>query len=58
MACIATPMNNNTTTKSATEIEEIGNYLEQIFSRAPKKNHETIEQIGKPFVQWLKKHME
>jgi hypothetical protein len=26
------------------------------FIRAPKKNHDAIEQIGKPFVQWFKKH--
>jgi large subunit ribosomal protein L17 len=25
------------------------------FSRAPKKNHDAMAQIGKQFVQWLKK---
>lgn len=46
---------NNSKAKSATEIEAIGNYMDLAFSRAPKNNHEAIEQIGKPFVQWLKK---
>jgi hypothetical protein len=26
------------------------------FSRALKKNHDAMEQIGKPFVQWFKKN--
>jgi uncharacterized protein YbaA (DUF1428 family) len=44
-------------TESATEIEEeTGNYLGLNFIRAPKKNHDAIEHIGKPFVQWFKKH--
>lgn len=46
---------NNSKAKSATEIEAIGNYMDLAFSGAPKNNHEAIEQIGKPFVQWLKK---
>ncbi len=44
-------------TESATEIEEeTGNYLGLNFIRAPKKNYDAIEHIGKPFVQWFKKH--
>jgi hypothetical protein len=31
------------------EIEEDGNYLEISFSRAPKKNHDAMAEIGKPF---------
>jgi uncharacterized protein YbaA (DUF1428 family) len=42
-------------TESTSEIEEPGNYLGLNFIRAPKKNHESIEQIGKPLVQWFKK---
>ena len=38
------------------EIEETGSYMDLSFSRAPKKNHEAMAQIGKQFVQWLKKH--
>lgn len=45
---------NNSKTKSAIEIEATGNYMDLAFSRAPKNNHDAIEQIGKPFVQWLK----
>jgi len=40
---------------TAAEIET-GSYMDLSFSRAPKKNHDVMEQIGKPFVQWLKKH--
>lgn len=44
-------------TESATGIEEeTGNYLGLNIIRAPKKNHDPMEQIGKPFVQWFKKH--
>jgi uncharacterized protein YbaA (DUF1428 family) len=39
-----------------TAAEENGNYLGLNFVRAPKKNHDALEQIGKPFAQWLKKH--
>jgi uncharacterized protein YbaA (DUF1428 family) len=35
---------------------ETGGYMDLSFSRASKKNHDAMEQIGKPFVQWLKKH--
>jgi hypothetical protein len=35
---------------------ETGSYMDLSFSRAPKKNHDTLAQIGKQFVQWLKKH--
>jgi uncharacterized protein YbaA (DUF1428 family) len=36
--------------------EETGSYMDLSFSRAPKKNHEAMVQIGKQFVQWLKEH--
>ena len=53
-------MNNKTTTESPTEIEEeeeeTGGYLEISFSRAPKKNHDALAQLGKRFEQWLKKY--
>ena len=54
-------MNNNkkTTSESATEIEEeqdIGSYLQLSFSRAPKKNHDALAQLGKRFELWLKKY--
>jgi uncharacterized protein YbaA (DUF1428 family) len=48
---------NNKTIESATEIqEETGGYLQMSFTRAPKKNHDTLAQLGKRWVQWLKKH--
>lgn len=40
----------------AIEIGESGNYLGLSLIRAPKENHKSIEQIGKPIVQWFKKH--
>jgi uncharacterized protein YbaA (DUF1428 family) len=43
-------------TESDPEMEEARNYLGLNFIRAPKKNHDAMEQIGKPFAQWLKKH--
>ena len=43
-------------TGSAREIVESGNYLGLSLIRAPKANHRSIEQIGKPIVQWFKKH--
>src|SRR3712207_1534822 len=43
-------------TGSAREIVEGGNYLGLSLIRAPKANHRSIEQIGKPIVQWFKKH--
>ena len=53
-------MNNKTTTESTTEIEEkaeeTGGYLQISFSRAPKKNHDALAQLGKRFEQWLKKY--
>jgi endonuclease IV len=51
-------MNNKATTQSATEIEEqdTGGYLQISFSRAPKKNHDALAQLGKRFEQWLKKY--
>ena len=48
-------MKNSKTTKSTTEIESTGNYMDLAFSRAPKNNHDAIEQIGKSYVQWLKR---
>ena len=48
---------NNKTIESATEIqEETASYLQMSFSRAPKKNHDALAQLGKRWVQWLKKH--
>jgi uncharacterized protein YbaA (DUF1428 family) len=38
------------------EIEEDGSYMDLFFSRAPKKNHEAMAQLGNQYVQWLKKH--
>jgi uncharacterized protein YbaA (DUF1428 family) len=54
-------MNNKTTTtttESATKIEEqeTEGYLQLSFSRAPKKNHEALAQLGKRFEQWLRKY--
>ena len=51
-------MNNKTTTESAKEIEEqdTESYLQISFSRAPKKNHDVLAQLGKRFEQWLKKY--
>jgi hypothetical protein len=51
-------MNNKTTIESATaELEEeTGRYLQLSISRAPKKNHDALAQVGKRFEQWLKKH--
>jgi uncharacterized protein YbaA (DUF1428 family) len=40
---------------TAAEIET-GSYMDLSFSRAPKRNHDALAQIGKQFVQWLKKH--
>jgi uncharacterized protein YbaA (DUF1428 family) len=44
----------NNTTESATEIET-RTYMDLSFSLAPKKNHDAMAQIGKLYVQWLKK---
>ena len=42
--------------ESAMEIEEeTGSYLQISFSRAPKKNHKALAQLGKRWGQWLKK---
>jgi uncharacterized protein YbaA (DUF1428 family) len=43
-------------TGPATEIEETRNYLGLSLIQAPKENHKSIEQIGKPIVQWFRKH--
>jgi uncharacterized protein YbaA (DUF1428 family) len=42
-------------TEPAIGIEETGNYLGLSLIRAPKENHKSIEQIGKPIAQWFKK---
>ena len=49
-------INNRTTTESAAQIETTRSYMDLSFSRAPKKNHDAMEQFGKPFVQRFKKH--
>jgi hypothetical protein len=47
-------MNDKTTIQSATiEIEErTRSYLRLSFSRALRKNHDTLAQLEKHFVQW------
>jgi phosphoserine aminotransferase len=49
-------INNKTITESAAQIETTRSYMDLSFSRAPKKNHDAMEQFGKPFVQRFKKH--
>ena len=49
-------INNRTTIESAAQIETTRSYMDLSFSRAPKKNHDAMEQFGKPFVQRFKKH--
>jgi uncharacterized protein YbaA (DUF1428 family) len=52
-----TKINNASEAKNPTTApEETGNYLGLNFISAPKKNHDALEQIGKPFAQLLKKH--
>jgi uncharacterized protein YbaA (DUF1428 family) len=42
-------------TESTTEIESTTeSYMDLSFSRAPKKNHDALVQLGKQYVQWLK----
>jgi hypothetical protein len=43
-------------TESTTEIESTTteSYTDLSFSRAPKKNHDALVQLGKQYVQWLK----
>src|SRR3954467_2674901 len=43
-------------TQSTMEVEETGSYLQLSFSRAPKKNQESLAQLGKRWMQWLDKH--
>src|SRR5829696_3594394 len=43
-------------TDPATEVEETRHYPGLSLIRAPKANHKSIEQIGKPIVQWFKNH--
>jgi uncharacterized protein YbaA (DUF1428 family) len=51
-----TKIKNASETKSPITAEiETGSYMDLSFSRAPKKNHDAMAQIGKQFVQWLKK---
>jgi hypothetical protein len=54
--CIVSAINNKTITESAAQIETTRSYMDLSFSRALKKNHDAMEQIGKPFVQWFKRH--
>jgi hypothetical protein len=54
--CIVSAINNKTITESAAQIETTRSYMDLSFSRALKKNHDAMEQIGKPFVQRFKKH--
>ena len=44
------------TTQSTMEVEETGSYMQLSFSRAPKKNQESLAQLGKRWMQWLDKH--
>jgi uncharacterized protein YbaA (DUF1428 family) len=46
-----------TKTESDREIEQgqTGNYLGLNFIRAPKRNHDAMKQISKPFMEWFKK---
>jgi large subunit ribosomal protein L17 len=48
-------MENKIESTTETE-EETESYLQISFSRAPKKNHDALAQLGKRFVQWLKKY--
>jgi uncharacterized protein YbaA (DUF1428 family) len=41
---------------TASTSEETGNYLGLSLIRAPKANHKSIEEIGKPIVQWFRKN--
>jgi uncharacterized protein YbaA (DUF1428 family) len=51
-----TKIKNASETKNPITAEiETGSYMDLSFSRAPKKNHDAMAQIGKQFVQWLKK---
>jgi uncharacterized protein YbaA (DUF1428 family) len=50
---IATAMEK---TESITQIQEMGNYLQTFFYRAPKKNHDSIAKNLKQFVPWFEKH--
>jgi hypothetical protein len=52
-----TKVKNAAETKNPMTAEiETGSHMDLSFSQAPKKNHEAMAQIGKQFVQWLKKH--
>jgi hypothetical protein len=52
-----TKIKNAVRTKNPITAEiETGSYIDLSFSRAPKKNHKAMAQIGKQFVQWLKKY--
>lgn len=48
---IATAMEKETESATTEIEEENGNYRRLTFIRAPKKNHQSIKQIGKLFVQ-------
>jgi hypothetical protein len=49
-------MENKIESSMEIEEEETGNYLQISFSRAPKKNQEALAQLGKRWMQWLKKY--
>jgi large subunit ribosomal protein L17 len=52
-----TKIKNAAETKNPITAEiETGRYMDLSFSRAPKRNHDALAQIGKQYVQWLKKH--
>jgi uncharacterized protein YbaA (DUF1428 family) len=52
-----TKVKNAAETKNPITAEiESGSYMDLSFSRAPKKNHDALAQIGESYVQWLKKH--
>ncbi len=41
-------------TKTNKETEQTGSYLQIIFSRAPKKNHDALARLGKRWAEQLK----
>ena len=47
-------MENKTESNGGIE-QETGDYLGLNFIRAPKRNHDAMTQIGRPFVDWFKK---
>ena len=47
-------MENKTESNGGVE-QETGDYLGLNFIRAPKRNHDSMTQIGLPFAKWFKK---